>query len=132
MNEEEALIRAFIVPSKRDRVVDLLSNPKRRKKFTSSLAHFGDLDPRWVVRIPPSEHFPARLERLLRARGAGDSCYVVSEDSELDGRRLALADALKLVIGRGMGALISCIPGELGVFEGEGPSDRCILARRAI
>lgn len=132
MSEEEAMIRAFIVPSKRDRTVELLSNPKQRRKFTASLAHFGDLDPRWVVPIPPSQHFPAQLEQLLRARGAGDSCYVISEAAEFDGKRLPLADALKTIVGYGMGALISCIPGELGVFEGEGPSDRYILARRAI
>ena len=132
MNEEEALVRAFIVPSKRERVVGLLASPKRRKKFTSSLAHFGDLDPRWMIRIPPSEHFPPMLERLLRARGAGDSCYLVSEDGELDGKRLPLGEALERVVGRGMGTLISCVPGELGVFEGEEASDRCILARRAI
>src|SRR5262245_31200555 len=132
MSEEEALIRAFIVPSKCDRTVELLSNPKRRKKVTSSLAHFADLDPRWMVPIPPSQHFPAELERLLRARGAGDSCYLISEAGELDGKRLSLAEALTKVVGYGMGTLISCVPGQLGVFEGEGPSDRCILARRAI
>jgi hypothetical protein len=36
------------------------------------------------------------------------------------------------VVGRGMGTLISCVPGQLAFFEGEGPSHRCILARAAI
>jgi hypothetical protein len=31
-----------------------------------------------------------------------------------------------------MGTLLSCIPGKLAYYEGEGPSDRCILERRAI
>jgi len=132
MSEEEALSRSFIVPTKRERTWELLSNPKRRKKITASLAHFKDLDPRWVVPIPPSEQTAAGLERLLRARGARDSCYLVSEASQLDSQRLPLGEALEEVIGYGMGTLISCVPGELAFFEGEGPADRCILARRAI
>ncbi|HEX5041742.1 MAG TPA: hypothetical protein VFV75_02490 [Candidatus Polarisedimenticolaceae bacterium] len=131
MTEEEALIRSFIVKEKRQRLVDLLANPKRRKKVTSSLAHFRDLDPRWVVPIPTHQQHAADIERLLRGRGAGDTCYAVSESSALDGKTLPLGNALKEVVGYGMGTLLSCAPGTLAYFEGEGPSDRCILERRA-
>jgi len=40
--------------------------------------------------------------------------------------------ALEEVMGHGMGTLLSSIPGKLAYYEGEGPSDRCILERRAI
>ena len=131
MTEEEALIRSFIVKEKRQRIVDLLANPKRRKQVTSSLAHFRDLDPRWMIPILANQQHPRDIERLLRARGAGDTCYAISEASALDGKTLSPGGALGVVVGYGMGTLLSCIPGVLAFFEGEGPSERCILERRA-
>src|SRR5688572_1812306 len=110
MTEEEALVSSFVAPQKRERLLELLANPKRRTKVTRSLAHFKDLDPRWVVAVPPSQHDSIALERLLRSMGAGDTCHVVSESSALDGRRLPLRTALEEVIGRGMGTLVSCVP----------------------
>jgi hypothetical protein len=127
--EEELLIRAFLVPEKRERFVELLANPKRRAKATAALAHFRDLDPRWVVPLPSDQQQAESIERALRGRGAGDHCHAVSQSSAIDGKRLVLATALQEVVGYGMGTLLSCVPGELAFFEGEGPSDRCILAR---
>jgi hypothetical protein len=131
VTEEEALIRTFVVKSKRNRLVELLASPKRRIDVTSTLAHFHDLDSRFVVALPSSEHDARAIERELRRRGASESCYVVSENSELDGRCMPLAEALDRVVGAGMGTLVSCVPGALAFFEGEGPSDRCILAAQS-
>jgi hypothetical protein len=72
------------------------------------------------------------VECALRSRGAGATCYVISEAAGLDAKRLPLREALDRVIGYGMGTLLSCVPGKLAFYEGEGPSDRCILERRAI
>jgi hypothetical protein len=44
---------------------------------------------------------------------------------------MALGEALLQIVGAGNGTLISCTPGTLAYYEGEGPSDRCILARPA-
>jgi hypothetical protein len=132
MSEEEQLVRTFIAKAKQARMLELLSNPRRRSKATNSLHHFRDLDSRWVVAVEPAEHCPARLRELLVSRGAIDECYLVSANRDLDQRRMPLALALERVVGRGMGTLISCVPGKLGYFEGEGPSYRCILERRAI
>jgi hypothetical protein len=129
--EEERLVRAFVVPARRERLVQFLANPKRRAQATAALAHFGDLDPRWVVALPKGAQDPVSIERELRRRGAGDTCHVVSENRQIDGARLALGAALELVVGRGLGTLLSCVPGSLAYFEGEGPSDRCLLLKRA-
>ena len=129
MNEEEALVRSFVVPAKRQRLLELLANPRRRSKATQTLAHFRGLDPRWLVALPPDRQDPASIGRELRYRGAGPTCHVVSEDREVDGRQLPLAQVLGHVVGRGFGTLVSCVPGQLVYFEGEGPSDRWILAR---
>jgi hypothetical protein len=56
----------------------------------------------------------------------------MSESKDLDDREIELEEALDLIIGLGSGALLSCIPGRLAYFEGEGPSDRCVLYRPAV
>ena len=130
MSEEEALIRAFVLKARRDRLIEFLSSRTRRHEATSRLAHFRDFDPRYVVTLSGNEQSPDAVARVLRQRGSGDTCHVISENIELDGKRVSLERILKDVIGSGWGTLISCIPGTLAYFEGEEPSDRCILSKR--
>jgi hypothetical protein len=136
---EEALIRAFIVPAKRQRYLDKLSSPKARRKFLAEhLYHMGDLDDRYAERlddrIPLVEHATRRaahidaIYELLRGRGAPPPCYVIST-GELDGQHGDLHDVLERVVGLFEGTLISCLPGRLAYFEGEGPRERYILER---
>ena len=119
MNHEEAVVRAFILPQRRDRYLGFLSNQKGRKKFTSELAHFEALDPRCFVSIPPHQANPSSVAKLLTSMGAGLKCWVISENSELDTQEMALEAALNQTIGRGMGTIISCVPGKLAYFEDE-------------
>ena len=132
MNDEAILISTFVTPLKRKHLIEILANPKRRHRATATLAHFHDLDPSAVVTLESAAQTPGDIERALRSRGAGDRCHVISENRAIDGKTLSLAVALEKVVGQGMGTLLSCVPGELAYYEGEGPSDRCILARRAI
>ncbi|MCZ6573439.1 MAG: hypothetical protein O7C98_09780 [Planctomycetota bacterium] len=129
MDHEEALIRAFVVPEKRGRLVQLLSRPKRREKATGTFAHFRDLDPRYATLIPPGDQHARSIEAILREKGAPDTCYVLSEDAEFDGREMPLGEALSGTHGFGMGTFISCIPGRLAFFEGEDPGGRYVLER---
>lgn len=128
MNHEEALIKAFIDPRRTERYLEIIANPKKRSKFTRDLAHFKSLDPAVMVSIPPSQRNPQRIATLLKAKGAGTKCWVISENSKLDGQELNLEIALKETVGYQMGTLISCVPGKLGYFEDE--DGRCILERR--
>jgi len=126
---EQKLVSSFIMPERRARYLELLEKPKRRKDVTRSLAHFKHLDMRYVVPITPREQNESDILRLLREKGAPENCYALSEDDELDGREVSLADALKEIVGRGFGTFLSCIPGKLAYFEDE--EDRWILERRA-
>jgi len=132
MNEEATLISTFVNPTKRKHLIEILANSKRRHRATTTLAHFNDFDPSAVVPLESAAQTPAAIESALRSRGAGESCHVISENRAIDGKHLPLKLALEKVVGQGMGTLLSCVPGELAYYEGEGPSDRCILARRAI
>jgi len=132
MSEEATLISTFVSGIKRKHLIQVLANPKRRHRATAILAHFSDFDPSAVVSLGSEVHTPAAIEGALHGRGAGDSCYVISANSAIDGKHLPLKLALEKVVGQGLGTLLSCIPGELAYYEGESPADRCILARRAI
>ena len=126
---ERGIFLSFIIPVRQDRYLEMLSKPKRRKDITASLAHFKHLDMRYAVQIPPRQQHTADIFQLLRLRGAPETCYALSEDSELDGKQTPLSEALKEVVGRGIGTFLSCLPGRLAYFEDE--DQRWILERKA-
>ena len=77
--------------------------------------------------LPTSCAAPSSLQKLLAGKGAGSKCWVISENSELDGQEIDLQTALEKTIGYQMGTFISCIPGKLAYFEDE--DGRYILER---
>ena len=127
MDHETALVNAFVVRERRARVIELLRNSRRRIKVLNQLYHFRDLDPRFLVSVPPARQRAEALAALLAERGAPAECHLISTTRELDGRDLPLDVVLRQIVGVGGGNLVSCIPGRLGYFEGE--SERFILAR---
>ena len=128
---EEQTIRAFIQKSKQDRCCLLLANPKRRKDFTKELAHFKWIDERFSHPIPSSlAHTTEEIVSLLRKRGAGRTVWAISEDSALDRTELILEEAIKRVLGREMGTILSCIPGKLAFFQGEEMHSERLLEHR--
>lgn len=127
LEHSSALVRAFIAPDRRERYLGLLASARGRAKLRRALAHLHDLDPRCTRELPKGVNTPAEIAAFLSAKGAPDECVLLAEDDALDGRCLPLADALDAVVGRGMGAFISCLPGRLALYEGEGPRERYLL-----
>jgi hypothetical protein len=123
---EEATIRAFVTSARRDRLVALLANPKRRRKALNSLDHFHDWDPRWVQALASGAH----AVRILRAAGAPDSCHVISGDEGLDGRDMPLADAVAAADAYDFASILSCVPGELALFFDESAAPRPVAVLR--
>ena len=139
MEHEEALIRAFITPNKRQRYLDKLGSPKTRQKFMSeNLHHMGDLDELYAEKLDPymplvefekrHEAHVSRIHESLRHRGAPSRCYVIFT-GDLDGNEADLRETLETVVGSFDGTFISCVPGRLAYFEGEDENDRYILQR---
>jgi hypothetical protein len=129
-DHERALVKAFILPQRQERYLELLSNPKRRGDATREFDHFKHLDPRWIVEIAPRLQHTNDIFEILRGKGAPESCYGISDWEELDQKVLPLIEALKELVGAGMGAFLSCLPGRLAYFEDE--EQRCILERATI
>ena len=127
---EEALIRSFIDPVKREQYVSRLASPKTRQKFIlKHFAHMRDLDQRYAYRIEPRDAHTETIHAELHRRGAPDHCYVLSSSSSLDEQEMPLRDALDEIVGSSDGTFVSCIPGKLAYFEGEEPNERYILER---
>jgi hypothetical protein len=137
-DHEQGAIRAFVLRDKQVRFLDFLANPKNRKKFTESLAHFRWFDQRFATRIvwkvdPKLKLWEGHLQgieniyRLLKSKGVGLTCWVISEDSEIDGREMNPRVALEHVSGREIGTILSCVPGKLAYFESE---DKSLLLAR--
>jgi hypothetical protein len=130
VHNEQALIAAFVKRSKRDRYWEILSNPRLRQKFTNQLAHFTDFDPKYRLSIPSNKLFVDNIAIELQKRHSPNMVFAISEDPALDQKDLPLVEALKQIVGRGMGTVLSCIPGRLAFVEAE--DERFILERHDV
>jgi hypothetical protein len=119
VNHEEAAIKAFILPVRRERYLEFVKSPKKRAKFIKELVRFNHVDARYIVRVPGDQQNPASLVKLLVGMGAPAKCWVISEASELDGQEIDLQAALEKTVGYGMRTFISCLPGKLAYCEDE-------------
>jgi hypothetical protein len=125
---EQATVKAFLQQERQERSLFLLSNPSRRRDFTSQLAHYKWFDSRWAHPLSPkTAHTAAEAVALLRKKGAGNAVWIISENPSLDGRELGLEEAMTEVWGGSMGTILSCIPGKLGFFRGEEMKSELLL-----
>lgn len=121
---EKKIINALVIKQKAERVLYELSSKKRREciwKFKSDL-----FTPEYRINADLSK---AQILNMLCDNGAGEDCYVLSIDEEIDGKEMKLSEALDEVFGRGP-ALLSCIHGKLAYFECEqerGAPERLII-----
>jgi hypothetical protein len=127
VHNEHSLIAAFVKRSKRDRYREILSNPRLRHRFTNQLAHFTDFDPKYRLSSPSNKLFVNNIALELQKRHSPKIVFAISEDPALDQKELPLVEALKQIVGRGMGTVLSCVPGRLAFVETE--DDRFILER---
>jgi hypothetical protein len=119
MTEEEEFIDAFFLPSKKDRYKGFVRNTRTRGKFLAELCHFRGLDNRFRYEIPSTQQTVHGIIDLLRSKGAGNQCFAISDNKEIDATRPRLEDAVATVLGRTFGTFLSCKPGRLAYFENE-------------
>jgi hypothetical protein len=129
VHHETSLIAAFVKRSKRDRYREIVSDARLRHKFTGQLAHFKDFDPQYRLPIPSNKLFVDNIARELDKRHSPKIVFAISEDPSLDQKEVLLVQALQQIVGRGMGTVLSCLPGRLAFVETE--DERFILERNA-
>lgn len=125
---EEAFVKNFVRADKRDRWSGMLGSSKRRAKARHRMSHtlMADLDARHATTIDTDD---VDVEAELRRRGAPDRCWVVAENSTIDGQDHALAIVIENLWSGcgGPGIVIMCTP-TLGYFQDE-DGVRAILER---
>lgn len=126
---EVQLLRAFVLPNKRERYIALATSKQRRGQFLSELHHFRHFDPRWIRKLRGEQDSPGGLIRELKRLGAVEKCYVISANREWDSVTGPLKPLIEQVFGRVEGTIVSCIPATLAYYEGEGPFTRFVLQR---
>ncbi len=107
--------------------MNFISKEKTRDKFTSELAHFKDLDFRLFEEVKGDER--KMIKDKIKVLPKLMDCYLISEDNELDRKRLTVDEALRETIGHGMGTIVVFGDAEIIFYEGEGPSNRWISKR---
>jgi len=120
---EAKVIKRFIINRKQERYLGFIQAEKTRRKFTDELAHFSS-------QLKDFEEIKGNewkvLEEKLKNLGNPTDCYMISENSEIDAKRLDVKLALRESIGYGSGTLIVFGDANMVYYEGEGPSDRWI------
>lgn len=129
MNHEEAFAKAFITSEKRARFIQYLADPKRRKDMLDRLSRDLPYMPGFGVEVPGAQDFPDGLEKVLMAKGAGPTCYVIADGLKADRRELPLREALNLICLHERGAILSCLPGQLAYYKPESPRPGMIFER---
>jgi hypothetical protein len=129
MEHEEAFAKAFLLSEKRARFIQYLAQPKRRKEMLACLNHDLPYMPGFATEVPGEQDYPEELEKLLRAKGAGPSCFVMADGLKADRRELPLREALQLVCLHDRGAILSCLPGRLAYYKPESPGPGLVFER---
>lgn len=129
MTPEELTIQAFMASPQKQRMLELLGTPKKRKKLVDLLDHLKGLDDRFASRIGPGSQNVEAMTAILEDAGAPAACFVMSSDSAIDGRELPLAEALEATLDSEYGTFLICKPGQLAYFHGEEVDERYLLRR---
>src|SRR5258708_19309236 len=109
---EQAMVRAFVVRGRQERFSLFLSSPKNREKLTKELAHFRWFDGKFATAVPWKvdprlKLWDTHLQgiqnvlRLLRSKGAAQTCSVISEDFQMHPHEFQLQPSLQNVIAPG-------------------------------
>ena len=125
---EQATLGTFVEPVKRERMLALLGSRKRRRKALGELNHFSSWDRRFAHGLPGSMT-STELIRLLKRAGTRGDCYILSDNPELDGQELSLAEAIGAAETAQFASLVCCIPRKLACYfyEMEKPRVRILL-----
>ena len=122
-------MQAFLLSGKRARFIQHLTDRKRRQEMLSHLSDDLPYMPGFATEVPGAQDFPAELEKLLLAKGAGPTCHIIAEGLKADGRELPLREALTLVCMHERGAILSCLPGRLAYYKPGSPAPGILLER---
>lgn len=124
INIETKVIQRFVIKPKRDRYLGFINNMKTREKFINDLHHMNFLQQDLFDKVEGNER--EFIKQKLSFLGNIKDCYVISENKNIDKKRLDIDTALREVIGADQGTLLVFGDAEIIYSEAEGFNNRLI------
>jgi hypothetical protein len=126
---DERVVALFGKKDKRERLLFLASSAARRSDFIDALLHdTRSLDRSQLTALEARDAEIAGVLLLLRGAATGPA-YCISAMREIDGREVALAEALRTCVGRAQDTLVFCLANESAYYENH-EGEQFVLAKR--
>lgn len=123
---EAKVVSRFVVKAKRDRYLSFVTSPRNRSKLLADL-HNATVFLKMEVFEQVTGLEEEIIRQALQRHGLSTStCYVISDNKRLDTQVLPLPEALRAVVGWGLGTLLVFGEAQVVYFEGEGKNVRYI------
>ena len=122
---ELKVIKKFVDKTKQDRYIQFVLSPKNRHKFINELSHFNSF--KWDLFEPVKGiEEQAILQALQKNSVADKTCYIISENTDIDTKTLNIKEAISKTVGYGMGAILVFGDADIIYFESETINSRFI------
>ncbi len=105
---EESFVKRFIKKAKQDRLLFELSGKKRQHGIERFCHNAEDMINTERIIYSGNDLFPDEILKITKQYKVPESCYIIAYQKELDKKYVSLTDALDLVFGNGMAAIIVC------------------------
>lgn len=105
---EKSFIEKFIKKTKQDRLLFELSGKKRQNGIGRFCHNSEEIINTERIVYSGNSLFADEILKITKQYKVTESCYIIAYNKELDKKCISLVDALNLVLGNGMPALIIC------------------------
>lgn len=122
---EIKVIKRFVDKAKQDRYIQFVSSPKNRHKFISDLSHFNFFHWNLFEAVKGNKE-QVILQALQKNGVAHKTCYVISENANIDTHTLDTKQAISETVGYGMGTILVFGDADMIYFESETINTRYI------
>lgn len=122
---EIKVIKRFVDKAKQDRYIQFVSSHKNRHKFINDLSHINFFQ--WDKFEPVKGIEEQVILKTLKESGVADkTCYVISENTDIDAKILDTKKAISDTVGYGMGTILVFGDADIIYFESETMNTRFI------
>ena len=114
---EKSFVKRFIKKEKQDRLLFELSGKKRQHGIERFCHNAEDMIDTERIVYSGNSLFPDEILKITKQYKVPESCYIIAYQKEIDKKYVSFEDALGLVLGNGMAAIIIC--NDFAVIETE-------------
>ena len=119
---EKSFVKKFIKKEKQDRLLFELSGKKRQHGIERFCHNAEDMIDTERIAYSGNNLLPDEILKITKQYKVPESCYIIAYQKELDKKYVSFEDALGLVLGNGMAAIIIC--NDFAVIETEQSSGK--------